>query len=72
MADFRSVYFDRARGGKNSTGKWMTITKTGPIVEAKEHANEAMARASIGLQGGSADPYYQPAGGKTGYEQVEL
>ena len=71
MTDFKSVYFDRYRS-KQRAGKWVTVVKTGPIIELTEHPCEAIARASIGLEGGSMDQFYEPPNGETGNERVEL
>ena len=71
MATKRTVYFDRRRGGENSRGRWVTIIKQGERVDLAEYRTEFEARASIGLDGGSMDPLYQPADGKTGGETVE-
>jgi len=67
----RTVYFDRTRGGRNSAGHWITIVKDGSSVHVNQHATEALARASIGLSGGSQDPHYAPPGNQTGGETVE-
>ena len=67
----RTVYFDPKKGGANSRGKWMTVIRDGDGVKLAEHNCEFAARLSIGLTGGSKDPFYEPPNGQTGGETVE-
>jgi hypothetical protein len=67
-----TVFFDRNRGGKNSTGKWVTVIKGKTASAIYDHPDERTAREAIGLKGGSRDPNVHPPHGETGFEQIEI
>ena len=58
-----TVFYDhRAR-------KWSTVIVRGSLSTIERHLTEQAARAHVGLEGGSPDPYFTPRAGDTTHTQ---